>query len=63
MLKEKNGIVVDAQVTMADVDSQLMLWLKSWNPSEKKILIPLLFLRMLPSMKDGFLGKTDSVWN
>ena len=41
---------------MADVDSQLMLWLKA-GTLRRKILIRCLFLRMLPSMKDGFLGK------
>ncbi|QPM68736.1 single-stranded-DNA-specific exonuclease RecJ [Atribacter laminatus] len=41
MLKEKNGIVVDAQVTMADVDSQFMLWLKKLEPFGEKNPNPL----------------------
>ncbi len=41
MLKEKNGIVVDAQVTMADIDSQLILWLKKLEPFGEKNPNPL----------------------
>jgi len=40
-LRERNGIVVDAQITMADVDSQLMFWLKKLQPFGEKNPNPL----------------------
>ena len=57
MLKEKNGIVVDAQVTMADVDSQLMLWLKKLEPIGEKNPNPLFVSSDVTVNERWFSGK------
>ena len=57
MLKEKNGIVVDAQVTMADVDSQLMLWLKKLEHFGEKNPNPLFVSSDVTVNERWFSGK------
>ncbi|NLJ38832.1 MAG: single-stranded-DNA-specific exonuclease RecJ [Candidatus Atribacteria bacterium] len=56
-LQEKNGIIVDAQVTMADVDSQLMLWLKKLEPFGEKNPNPLFISSDVIVNERWFSGK------
>ena len=56
-LLEKNGIIVDAQVTMADVDSQLMLWLKKLEPFGEKNPNPLFISSDVIVNERWFSGK------
>ena len=57
MLQENSGIVVDAQVTMADVDSRLMSWLKKLQPFGEKNPNPLFISSDVTVNERWFSGK------